>query len=243
MQRTMTVCSLQHVACETPGLIAEVLASRGLRLETIRPFLGEPVPPSLEGYDGLVVMGGPMGVYEQARYPFLTAEIRLIEQALRLDKPVLGVCLGSQLLASALGAPVTRGPRQEIGWFPVTLTPEAAGLAAWQQVPSSFTALHWHGDVFTLPAGAVPLASSALTPCQGFAYGPSALGILFHLEVTNEIVAGMVATFAEELRGAGVDGRQILADTPRWLPALGAVGRTVFDAWAQRVRGRCGPSR
>jgi len=119
------VCAIQHLACETPGLIADVLAAQGITVQYIRAFQQQPVPRSLDRHDGLVVMGGPMGVYEQDQYPFLKEEIRLIQQALQADKPVLGVCLGSQLLAAALGAPVTRGPRKEIGWFPVTLTPAA----------------------------------------------------------------------------------------------------------------------
>ena len=120
-----TVCAIQHVACETPGLIGEVLEAQGITVQCIRPFQKQPVPRSLDRHDGLVVMGGPMGVYEQGQYPFLKDEIRLIQQAIRADKPVLGVCLGSQLLAAALGTPVTRGSRKEIGWFPVTLTPAA----------------------------------------------------------------------------------------------------------------------
>jgi GMP synthase (glutamine-hydrolysing) len=231
-----TVCAIQHIACETPGLIAEVLEAEGVAVEYVRPFLQESVPPSLDPYDGLVVMGGPMGVYEQDRYPFLRDEIRLIQAAVPSGKPVLGVCLGSQLLAAALGGCVTRGPRKEIGWFPVTLTPEAVHTAAWRTVPTRFTALHWHGDVFTLPAGAVPLASSDLTRHQAFAYGPAAWGVLFHLEVTESTVAGMVSTFGDELREAAVDGQRILAEAGRFVPGLGVVARTLFGGWADLVR-------
>ena len=231
-----TVCAIQHVACETPGLIAEVLEAQGIAVEHIRPFQQQAVPRSLDGHAGLVLMGGPMGVYEQDQYPFLKDEIRLIRQAVRAGKPVLGVCLGSQLLAAALGAPVTRGPRKEIGWFPVTLTPAAAQLAPWRAAPPRFTAFHWHGDVFALPAGAVPLAASELTAHQAFAYGPAAWGILFHLEVTEAIIAGMVASFADELRDAGVDGRELIAQAGRFLPELSAIGRTIFEGWAGLVK-------
>jgi GMP synthase (glutamine-hydrolysing) len=232
---TKTVCAIQHVACETPGLIAEVLEAHGIAIESVRPFLQQAVPSSLGRYDGLVVMGGPMGVYEHQAYPFLRDEIRLIEQALRADKPVLGVCLGSQLLAAALGAPVTPGPRKEIGWFPVTLTPEAAQLPAWRAVPSRFTAWHWHGDVFTLPSGATSLAASELTACQAFAFGRAAVGILFHLEVTEPMIAEMVATFADELREVGVQGPQLVAAGRRFLPELGAIARTIFGGWALQL--------
>lgn len=234
---------IQHAAVETPGLIAAALKGRGIGIEMIRPFKGDCIPSHLGDHAGLVVMGGPMGVYEQDQYPFLKDEIRLIQQAVRAGKPVLGVCLGSQLLAAALGAPVTRGPRKEIGWFPVTLTPVAAQLAPWRAAPPRFTALHWHGDVFALPAGAVSLAASELTAHQAFAYGPAAWGILFHLEVTEAIIAGMVANFAGELCDAGVNGRQLITQAGRLLPEFSAIGRTIFEGWASLVKGSPAPGR
>jgi GMP synthase-like glutamine amidotransferase len=230
------VCAIQHIACETPGLIAEVLAAQGVALETVRTFLGEPVPRVIDRYDGLIVIGGPMGVYEQDQHPFLTDEIHLLQDAVRRDVPVLGVCLGSQLLAAALGAPVTPGPRKEIGWFPVTLSSQARERDPWRVLPRIFTALHWHGDVFALPNGAVTLASSGLTTHQAFQYGPAAFGILFHLEITEAILAGMVATFAEELRHAGIDGREIISQAANFLPELNVLGRALFLNWAGLVR-------
>lgn len=240
-----TVCAIQHVACEPPGLIAEVVEAHGIAIEYVRPFQQQAVPSSLSQYDGLVVMGGPMGVYEQDAHPFLRDELRLIEQALRAGKPVLGVCLGSQLLAAVLGAPVTRGPQKEIGWFPVTLTAAATQLPAWRAVPSRFTAWHWHGDVFGLPTGAVSLASSELTAHQAFAFGRAALGILFHLEVTAAMIAEMVATFADEMRQAGVEGPPLVAQSGRLLPELTGIGRTIFGGWASSLSdlaSRSGPS-
>src|SRR5260221_3932023 len=111
---------LQHVAPEGPGLIGDALAARGIGVAVTRADLGEPVPVDLDGAVGLLVMGGPMGVYEADRYPYLAAEQRLIERALRADVPALGICLGSQLLAATLGARVGPGPRKEIGLLPVT---------------------------------------------------------------------------------------------------------------------------
>ena len=190
---------LQHVACETPGLIGVELERGGVSLDFVRTFAGDPVPRDLGDAAGLLVMGGPMGVYETDRHPHLRDEIGLIERALAARIPVLGVCLGSQLLAAALGARVAPGPRKEIGWFPVTLTDEAADDPLWRGVAREFVGYHWHGDRFDLPDGAVPLASSALTPLQAYRHGPNAYGILFHMEVTVEIVAAMVETFAAEV--------------------------------------------
>ena len=175
---------IQHIHCETPGIIAEALDREGISIQSVRVFAGEQIPKEMGAAAGLIVMGGPVGVYEQDRYPFLRDEIYLIEQALTEKKAILGVCLGSQLLAAVLGAKVAKGKQKEIGWYPVTLSRAAMADPLWKGIESPFTAYHWHGDVFELPRGAEALASSALTPCQAFCYGDHAYGFLFHMEVT-----------------------------------------------------------
>lgn len=225
------VWALQHAACETLGTIADPLAAAGIEPRYVRSFAGERVPGEMGDAIGLVVMGGPMGVYEQSRYPFLKEEMRLIERALEEGYPILGACLGSQLLATTLGAPVRKGREKEIGWHPVTLTGEAAHDPLWEGIPHSFVPFHWHGDVFELPHGALSLASSALTEHQAFRYGESAYGLLFHMEVTEEIIRGMVETFADELQGAGVEGAPLLRGIPRHLPALHDIGGAVLRRW------------
>lgn len=228
------VLVLQHAEPETLGTIADSLAGHDLAPRYVRTFTGEPVPEDLDASNGLILMGGPMGVYEQDRHPFLRAEMRLIEQALKSGKPVLGVCLGSQLIAAALGAPVRKGLRKEIGWHLVRLTTQAASDPLFGAVPRQFTGFHWHGDVFDLPAGADWLASSDLTEFQAFRYG-SAWGLLFHLEVREPLIAGMVHAFAGELAEAGVDGAGIIDAAAANLPGLRAVSATVFDAWAAKA--------
>ncbi|GBC77956.1 GMP synthase [glutamine-hydrolyzing] [bacterium HR08] len=228
-----TVVVLQHAACETLGTIAEALEDARLEAEMVRVFAGEPIPTHLDEAVGLILMGGPMGVYEQDRYPFLIEEMRLIERALVGGKPILGVCLGSQLLAATLGARVAKGPQKEIGWFPVTLTDAARADALFADVPSSFIAYHWHGDVFDCPSGAVSLARSALTECQAFRYGTNAYGLLFHLEVTEPLIADMVRTFVGELREAGLSGEEILRQAERHAPELQRIGQRVFRAWTR----------
>jgi GMP synthase-like glutamine amidotransferase len=227
----MNAIVVQHVPHEPPGAIADALSAAGASLQFVRPYAGDPVPPELGGARGLVVMGGPMGVYEADRYPFLRDELRLIEAALRADVPVLGVCLGSQLLAAALGAPVRPSGRQEIGWHRVRLTEGARHDPLWAGTARDFVAFHWHGDAFDLPRGAVGLASSDLTEHQAFRSG-RAWGLLFHMEVTRAIVQGMVGAFAEELQRHGIAQEPILAGLETHLPALATVGRTVFARWA-----------
>ena len=223
---------LQNAQPEHLGIAGQVFQGCGLAPAYVHTFAGEEVPRSMDGAVGLVVLGGPMGVYDRDRYPFLAAAMRLIDQALQKDKPVLGICLGSQLLAAALGARVARAPQREIGWHPIERKPAASQDRLMGELEPTFMGYHWHGDVFDLPKGATALASSALTACQAFAYGRAAYGVLFHLEVTAQIVADMVRAFADEVREEGLDGEQIKADAAQHLPALHANGRTLFQHWA-----------
>ena len=235
-----TVFVLQHSPCETLGVIAEALASVGCVVRTIRSYAGKPIPATLGEATGLIVMGGPMGVYESARYPFLLEEMRLIDEALRAGTPILGVCLGSQLLAATLGAQVIRAAAKEIGWHPVTLAPAATWDRLWSGVEPNFVAFHWHGDIFELPQGAVALASSAATACQAFRYSEQAYGLLFHLEVTQEMIDQMVNTFAGELREARVEADRVIRETQVHLSDLHRVGHVVFNRWTGLLeKGQC----
>jgi GMP synthase (glutamine-hydrolysing) len=230
------VIVVQHVEPEGPGLIADALASRGVRVRLVRADLGAPVPVSPGRAAGLVVMGGPMGVYEAHLHPHLRDELRLIETALRGGTPVLGVCLGSQLLAAALGARVAPSGSREIGWLDVDLLAAAAGDPLLGAAPPRFTPLHWHGDVFELPRGAVALARSALTPYQAFRHGDSAWGLLFHLEATAAQVTAMLHAFGDEVRAAGVSAEALAAAAPDRLAALAPIARQAFTAFAERAR-------
>ena len=232
------VTVLQHEPFEKLGIIADALRSAGVSYEYIRTFEGQPAPRHMTGVDGLIVMGGSMGVYEHHWYPFLLDEIKLIETAIEEGKPVLGVCLGSQMLATALGARVTKAARKEIGWYPIRLEPDSAGDRLFGGAPSSFIAYHWHGDIFDLPGGARWLASSDLTEHQAFRCGTNAYGLLFHMEATHRIVEDMVNGFADELREEQVDGQRILSKATDYLPGLQEIGRRVFAEWADLVSNR-----
>ena len=234
-----TVLVLQHEAVEPLGAIGDALCAAGVAARYVRVYDGEPVPGDLDGMDGLIVMGGPMGVSEQDRYPFLSDEIRLLQHTWREGLPILGVCLGSQLLAAALGAPVTPAPRPEIGWYDVFMTEAAAEDPLWTGMTSAWTGFHWHGDVHGLPPGATRLAHSGLTPCQAFRAGRHAYGFQFHLEVTRPIIEDWLATFAEEARDGTQDRAQILAGADRHLAAMRDIGVHVFGQWARLVTEAC----
>lgn len=223
------VIILQHADAEGPAAIADALRAAGRRLRIIRAHAGEPVPTRMDAHAGLVVMGGPQGVYEDDRHPHLRAELHLIEDALRRGVPILGICLGSQLLAAALGARVYAGGYKEIGWFAVELDAAASDDPLFGQAPRHFTPLIWHGDVFDLPSGAVPLASSALTEHQGFRHGSNAYGLLFHLEVTRPHLEAMVTAFADEIAAANVTPADLLDGADARIAAARAIGDPVFE--------------
>ena len=236
-----TVLVMQHHPVENLGTIEQALTARGMKAEYVHSYAGQPVPGDMEGYAGLVLMGGPMGVYESDRYPWLEDEMRLAERALKAELPVLGVCLGSQLLAAVLGSHVRKGEAPEIGWYEVRLSGLAAGDPLWKEAAAAggrFQAFHWHGDIFDLPEGARPLASSAQTKCQAFVYGPGAYGLLFHMEVTEKGAADMITSFEEEARAAGLEAADLLEETPGRLPDLHRVGGPVYRNWAGLAAGR-----
>lgn len=230
------VLILQHDACEGPAAIAEALHAAGCGIRVIHSYAGEPVPARLASHAGLIVMGGPMGVYETERYPHLRDELRLIEDTVQRGRPVLGICLGSQLLAAALGARVYPGGYKEIGWFPVELDEAAGADALFGDAPRRFTALIWHGDVFDLPAGAVSLASSALTEHQGFRHGDNAYGLLFHLEATRPQLEAMADGFADEIAAANVTAADLLHDADARIAAARTVGDPMFARFASLVK-------
>jgi GMP synthase (glutamine-hydrolysing) len=224
---------VQHAESEPLGSFENGLKAAGLHPIYIKTFSGQAIPQSSDGACGLIVMGGPMGVYETAGYPFLGDEMKLIEHFLRLEKPIVGVCLGSQLLAACLGAEVRKGARKEIGWYPVRLTERGSRDALWKGQAPSFTAFHWHGDIFDLPSGAVSLASSDLTEVQAFRFGSSVYGFLFHLEVTNDHIRGMLSEFASEIEKEKLSPGTILSEARAFLPLLEKIGADVFEGWTK----------
>ena len=201
----MRVCCLQHVPFEGPAHIESWARAAGHDLFTARVFAGE--LPRPDDFDWLIILGGPMNVYEETAYPWLVGAKRLIETAIAGGKIVLGICLGAQLIAAVLGAPVRRNSHLEIGWYPVTLTPEAAASPAFSVLPPTFTAFHWHGDTFDIPAGAVRTAASEACANQAFDYQGRVFGWQFHLESSLASVEALIDNCGDELTGPFVQSR------------------------------------
>ena len=229
------VIALQHHECETLGAISDALRRAGIPF--MHRMLSEGFPdPDVAAWDGLIVLGGPYSVCRPERHPVLLRELALIRQALALGRPVLGICLGSQLVAAAIGASVRRAEAPEIGWLPVRL--EAAGKEdpVFQGLPDSFVTCVWHSDVFDLPPGAVSLARSRMTPSQAYRYGPNVYGLLFHLEMKPYMVAACVGAFEPGLRRAGIDPDECLIEAQSHLNAIESAAAAVFDRWAALVK-------
>jgi GMP synthase-like glutamine amidotransferase len=194
----MKIVCLLHVPFEGPAWIGSWAKENSLALEEVALFRGAALPQAAD-FDGLVVMGGPMGVNDEYRFNWMQPEKALIATAVQQGKPTLGICLGAQLIASALGSRVYPNPRKEIGWFPVDKTAQAEGSVFGTALPKRFTALHWHGDTFDLPPEAVHLASSPACVNQAFAYKDNVLGLQFHLEATPASVDALIENCRNEI--------------------------------------------
>jgi GMP synthase-like glutamine amidotransferase len=190
------IACIQHVPFESPGRVAEWAAARGHEWTRVRVFDGDAMPAAGD-VDALVVMGGPMGVHDGEKFAWLPDEKRTIQRAILDRVPVLGICLGAQLIAHVLGARVYRNRFREVGWFPVEATDAGVSHDRFA-LPRRFTAFHWHGDAFDLPPGAVRLAGNAACECQAFAVGRT-LGLQFHLEITAETIDALAHHCKDDL--------------------------------------------
>jgi GMP synthase (glutamine-hydrolysing) len=226
-----TAIAIRHIAFEDLGTFEDVLLAKGFQIryfEVGRDDFSslDPLEPAL-----LVLLGGPIGVYDEALYPFLTDEIRLAERRLSSGRPLLGICLGAQVMARALGSRVYPGRAREIGWSPLSLT-EAGLSGPTAHLSSEQTSmLHWHGDTFDLPPGATLLASTPLTQNQVYAWGDGALALQCHPEVRAGFIERWLVGHACELAHAGIAPPALREATAKYGPALEVQGRKCFDDW------------
>lgn len=210
----MNVHYLQHVPFEDLGSMEQHLVSKGHNLSSTKLYSGERLPDS-ENFDWLIVMGGPMGIYDEGQYPWLREEKEFIKQAIEQRKIVLGICLGAQLIAAALGADVKKNLHREIGWFTIERDQQIEKTRLASAFPQQLDVFHWHGDTFSTPEGAIPVASSQACANQGFFYNGRVLALQFHLETTPTSAANLIENCRDELDGSFyVQSEQELLEKP-----------------------------
>jgi GMP synthase (glutamine-hydrolysing) len=219
--------AIRHVAFEDAGTLERVLKERGIGLTYLEAGVDDLSPA--KDIDLLVVLGGPIGIYEIDRYPFIKNELATIEAALKKGIPIIGICLGCQALAAVLAARVYPGKQKELGWDEMSLTKE--GKASPLGAIDGVRVLNWHGDTFDLPLGATRLASSEITPNQAFTYGPKVLALQFHVELPQRDMERWLIGHTLELATSKVDLGKMRADTARYAPAANEASRRLFNEW------------
>ncbi|MGB9628551.1 MAG: type 1 glutamine amidotransferase [Thermodesulfobacteriota bacterium] len=191
------VLIIKHIEVEGPGLIEPFLKKEKVPFQILN-LETEPNLPKLNDLTHIIMLGGPMNVYEEDQYPFLREEDRFIKEAIQRGKSVLGICLGAQLIAKALGAKVFKAPVKEIGWYDVSLTKIGSDDPLFFKFPKTFPVFQWHGDTFEIPKGAKLIVTSSSVPYQAFRYGEKVYGLQFHLEVTGEMITQWMDTYEED---------------------------------------------
>lgn len=227
--------AVRHVGFEDLGAFAPALCAAGYDLDYWD--IGERDLSTLPAVEAelLVVLGGPIGAYEEAEYPLLTTELRILEERLAAGRPTMGICLGAQLIARAAGARVYATGAKEIGFAPITLT-AAGGESCLRPFAADPITLHWHGDTFDLPAGAERLASTELCENQAFSLGANVIGFQFHPEVDTQGIEKWLVGHAAELAAAGLDVRRIRSDAAQYGAPLRHKAGAVITAWLKQLQ-------
>lgn len=227
------IFALYHSPTETVGLMEPILKKLKFPFKEVHLYDGEGLPRDTSDLEGLIVMGGPMNVDEIRAYPFLLPEVQLIEKALQEKKPVLGICLGAQLIAKALGSKVYPNKEKELGWHPIHTTEQAADDSLFKAFPSKTNVLHWHGDTFDLPKEAVHLAYSDRCKNQAFKWGSNVYALQYHLEVTPPMLKQWCASKDGicDIKAAGESSEKIQKETPAAHHALQPLAEKFFHSY------------
>ena len=221
---------IQHIDIESPGIILNFMKEKGISFDCRKI---ENDNTNLLDYDGLIIMGGPMSVNDKDHYSFIDKEIELVKHYLMINKPILGICLGSQIIASALNSSIYKNSKQELGWHTVSLTQNNDTI--FENLENNFLAFHWHGDIFDLPNNSIKLASSQISNIQAFVFQKNCYGLLFHLEVTKEIVENIVDTFKSDLISESIDKSIILCDLEKKIKMINDNGKIIFNRWLDLI--------
>jgi GMP synthase (glutamine-hydrolysing) len=226
---------LRHLAFEGLGCLADVLAMQGYQVHMVEAPLDALAQLDAVAPDLLIVLGGPIGAFDEVAYPFLADELELVRQRLASGKPVLGICLGAQLIARALGAGVAPMGHKEIGFGPVTLT-QAGTDSVLAPLTAATPVLHWHGDQFEVPGQATLLAATDACPHQAFSVGDQVLALQFHIEVSPQAIEAWLVGHAGELHREGIDPRELRAQALKLGDSGVAMAQSIFTDWLVRLQ-------
>lgn len=236
----MKVLVLRHVPHEHLGTLALSLRASNLIYEYVNFYENEHPNISVDDLCGLIILGGPMNVYETNKYPFLQMEDRLIKQVIEKDAPVLGICLGAQLIAKALGSRVIKNKEKEIGWYPLKMTEEGSKDRLFKHFNSEETVFQWHGDTFEIPEGAVHLAKSTLCTNQAFRYRDNVYGLQFHIEVTPQMILEWLDVPENREEFLSLQGKinpvEIRTVTSKFISRLTSLAVDVFQEFCELIR-------
>lgn len=223
---------LQQLDIEPPALIGDILTKHGHHLD-IRHTQRDTLPESLETYCAMVVMGGPMSAND-THEACIRQQLLLLQQAISIDFPVLGICLGAQLLAKAAGASIIPSPQRELGWYPLSRTADAANDVVFADMPEGQYVFQWHGESFTLPKGACLLASNTDVPHQAFRLGNNQYGLQYHTEVDATLIQKWIDAGKSERQHLGDTGiARLIAENPLYLESARQWCRTMTNAWSK----------
>ncbi len=221
---------VKNVEIEGPGLWEKVMEREGVEYRVVEACKEE-VPMDPGPYSHILILGGPMSANEEEEYPFLIREMELISGCIAVDRPILGVCLGSQLIAKVLGSQVYRAPAKEIGWYEVGLTSAAVKDHLFSFMPDKVPVFQWHEETFDLPRHSVRLATSDVCPNQAFRFRSHIYGIQFHLEVTQEMISAWEEAYSEELKESGTVDLSSIPD-----PRVPEISRELFSRFLKLPR-------
>lgn len=226
---------LQHEPHEGLGALEPIFRANGRKVVIRKLFAGESVPQNedLCEWEGIVILGGPMSANDGDKLSFIREELQMLPQVLELKIPLLGICLGAQVIAKGLGAKVYKGAQKEIGWYPLDLTESSNKDTIFGGLASPSPLFQWHGETFDLPSGAIRLAKSKLYPNQAFRYTDRIYGLQFHCEMTDFMIRDWVDKGKEELIAAGISGEKILEGISKCIPTLRHWAHQIGEKWVR----------
>jgi len=231
----MNFLVLQHLDIEPPAIIGEVLEHAGHRLTTVHLDQGAPLPSSYSGIDGILIMGGPQSANDSSDY--IKAELTWIEGAIDHGIPMLGLCLGAQLMAKASGAEIFPSPVRELGWFPVYHTTVTGDDPLFGAMPDGLAVFQWHGESFSFTDQMTPVATHPDVPAQAFRLGKAQYGLQFHIEVNEAIIESWIAFGSSESAHLGIEGISLLhKDTSLYLVSMQSYCREMVNSWLLEIQ-------